>query len=168
VPTIRLSVGTHGADIPVQQPGGGIIDIPRSQFRCLIELPGHLLPQDAIIDTGAPLIIFPELIWSRFQVGADYDFLPFVGTNPPTARVGNWQFTYQIARFRVPLAVMDAGLTTRVPRPGVIAQFATGNPTGLRSLPVVVGLWGGILEGGRIGIDRNAQTNRARGELTYP
>jgi hypothetical protein len=167
VPTIRLSIGFHGTDIAVQDAMGVRIGIPRQQFRCLIEVPGHLLPQDAI--TGAPLIVFPEIIWSRFQPGTDFEFLPFVGANPPTARVAGWQFSYRIARFQVPLAMLDAGLTTRVPRPDVIAQFATGNPTGWRSTPpVIIGLWGGLLEGGRIGIDRDPQTSRTVGEWIYP
>jgi hypothetical protein len=132
-------------------------------------VPGFPLPQDTIIDTGAPLTIFPERIWSQFQPGIDYDFLPFVGAPPAMARVLGWQFTFRIARFRVPLGLMDAGLTTRIARLDVIAQFATGDPAGWRSIPpIFVGLWGGLLEGGRLGINRIAATNQLAGELIYP
>jgi hypothetical protein len=169
VPTIPLAVGSHGSDITVDDLTGGILDIPRLRFHCLIEVPGFLLPREALIDTGAPLTIFPEKIWSKFQFGTDYDILPLVGAPAAPARVLGWQFTYQIARFRVPLALLDAALTIRVPRPDVIAQFATGNPTGWRSIPpIFIGLWGGLLEGGRLGIDRVSSTNRLAGELVYP
>jgi hypothetical protein len=33
---------------------------------------------------------------------------------------------------------------------------------------VIVGIWGGLLEGGLIGIDRSLGTNRIAGELIYP
>ncbi len=169
MPTIPLAVGSHGRDIIVDDLAGGTLAVPCVQFRCLLEVPGFLLPRDAIIDTGAPLTIFPQKVWFQFRAGIDFDFLPFVGSNPPAARIAGWQFTFQIARFRVPLALLDAGLSTRVPRPGVIAQFAIGDPPGWRSLPpVLVGLWGGLLEDGRLGIARSAGPPRVTGELIYP
>lgn len=83
--------------------------------------------------------------------------------------MAGWQFDFHIARFLVPLALLDSGLTTRVPRAGVVAKFAVGDPPGWRSLPpVLLGLWGGLLEGGRIGIDRDPHTSRATGELVLP
>jgi hypothetical protein len=169
VPTLPLCDYHLGHDVPVSGPTGGAVNIPLTQFRCLVEVPGYLFPQDAIIDTGAPLIVFPESIWNRFQPGVDFDFLPFAGASSPPARVAGWTFTYQFARFRGPLALLDTGLTTRVPRPDVIAQFATGDPPGWRSSPpILIGVWGGLLEGGRLGIDRDPQTARATGELLYP
>ena len=130
-----------------------------------------MLPQDAVIDTGSPLIIFPAVIWSRFQLGIDYEFLPFAGPNPLPGRVGSWQFSFQIARFLAPIAVMDTGLSVRIARSDVIAAFASGDPPappGRKALPpVIVGLWGGILEDGRIGITRNP-TRGVSGEIQYP
>jgi hypothetical protein len=134
-------------------------------------MPGFLLPRDAIIDTGAPLIIFPAAIWGRFQPGLDYEFLPFAGPTPAPGRVGGWQFGFQIARFLVPLAVMDTGLSTRIDRPGVSAAFASSDPPaplGRKALPpVIVGLWGGILEDGRIGVARDPARG-VSGEIQYP
>lgn len=171
MPVVPLSAGSHGPDVRVSDPAGGVINIPRPQFRCLLELPRHLLPQDGIIDTGAPLIIFPEIIWRRFHLGTDYEFLPFVGPTVPPGRVAGWQFTFEFARFLVPLAVTDAGLTVRVERPTVIAAFAAGDPPapqGRRALPpVIIGLWGGILDRGKVTV-APTPTSGVAGELHYP
>jgi hypothetical protein len=168
---LPLTVGTHGADIPVHDLAGGVINVPRPQFRCLLEIPGFLLPRDAVIDTGAPLIIFPAAIWGRFHPGVDYEVLPFAGPHPPPGRVGGWQFHFQIARFLAPITLMDTGLSVRVPRSGVMAAFAAGDPPappGRKALPpVIVGLWGGVLEDGRIAVSRTP-AGTVSGELQYP
>jgi hypothetical protein len=51
----------------------------------------------------------------------------------------------------------------------VIAQFAIGaRPNARGTPPVLIGLWGGLLEGAHIGIERDPHTGRARGELLVP
>ncbi len=168
MPTIPLYDYTLGPDFRVFDPAGGTLGIPRTRFRCLVKVPGQSRPYDAIIDTGAPFIIFPEKVWSRFRAGVDFDFLPPVAPLPP-ALVAGWQFAYHFARFRVTLTLTDTGLTASVPRPGVIAQFAVGDPPGWRAVPpIIVGLWGGLLEGGSVRIERDARTYRATCELMYP
>ena len=81
-----------------------------------------------------------------------------------------WQFSFQMARFLVPVSLLD--YTTEVLRPDVIAAFTAGNPPvapGVKGLPeVIIGLWGGLLEGGKIGIERDTATGRVIGEITYP
>lgn len=169
MPTLPLRDYRLGPDLLVSDGASGTLRVPRTRLHCLLEVPGWLLPCEAVIDTGAPLCIFPESVWLHFQPGLDYELLPFVGANPPAVRIASWQFTFRLARFLVPLALCDVGLTTRVERPNVIAQFANGDPPGWRSTPpVVIGLWGGLLEGGRIGIDRDPHTGRATGELVFP
>jgi hypothetical protein len=171
VPVVPLSVSRHGLPIPVREPAGGSLNVHRPQFWCLLEVPGFLMPRDAVIDTGSPLVIFPRAIWVHCQEGRDYEWLPFDGPTPPPGRVLGWQFTFRIARFLVPLAVMDTQLTTSVPRPGVIAAFAGGDPPaspGRKALPpVIVGLWGGVLEASRIAVERDPAAG-VTGELHYP
>jgi hypothetical protein len=128
-----------------------------------------MLPQDALIDTGAPLTCFPEKVWSSFLAGTDFEWLSFpAGTPPPIGVMSNWQYTFQLARFLVPLTLLD--YVTAVDRPDVIAAFAAGNPqtTGKGLPPVIVGLWGGVLEGGRLRIDRNPASGQVTGELDFP
>jgi hypothetical protein len=144
--------------------------MPTVQFRCLVRLPNFLLPQDGIIDTGAPHIIFPRALWTRFRQGIDFEWLPLApGLNTPSGRVGRWQFTFQMARFFGTLAVMD--YTTEIERPEVIAAFADTDPpaapTRQAPPPIVIGLWGGLLEGGRIGIGR-MPNGQVSGEIEFP
>jgi hypothetical protein len=170
MPTIQLDPGNWGTPFPVVAPRGGTISVFRPQFRCLLRVPNAFFPRDAIIDTGAPLTCFPEAIWSQFREGIDFEWLPFApGVHVTPGRVAGWQFTFQMARFLVSLALMD--YTTAVERPEVIAQFAAGNPSATPSRralpPIVVGLWGGLLEGGKIAIERTP-TGQVSGTVEFP
>jgi hypothetical protein len=170
MPTVSLRVASWGAPIPVIGAGGAAIPVDRPRLICLVGLPGHLTPLDAVIDTGSPLTIVPQPVWSLLREGTDFEWLPFApGTVPPPANILGRSFTYQIARFLGPVDLMD--YTTLVPRPGVIAQFAAGNPTGSPTRAgalVVIGLWGGVLEGCRIHIGRDPATGRLTGGLEFP
>lgn len=170
MPNLQLAVQTTGPALPVVLPPGRIVDVPRIQFRCLVRLPHFLMPQDGIIDSGAPLTCFPKAIWDRFVEGTDFEWLPFApGTRPPPGRVGKWLFTFRMARFLVPLGLMD--YQTQVDRSEVIAQFADNDPPSdprkKAPPPVIIGLWGGLLEGGTLSIGRSL-TGQVTGELTFP
>lgn len=169
MPTLRLTTAQWANAFDVVATGGPL-SVPQVQFRCFVRFPNSLLPKDAVIDTGAPLTFVPEDVWRPLRPGMDYEWLPFVpGAVPPLARLAGWQFAFEMARFLGPVSLLD--YATEVPRPGVIAAFATGNPrpqSARQSLPpIVIGLWGGLLEGGSIGISRDPATGRARGELAF-
>lgn len=51
MPTIPLAVARQGPDLAVDDLNGGVLDVPRPQFRCLLDVPQFLLPVDAIVDT---------------------------------------------------------------------------------------------------------------------
>jgi hypothetical protein len=128
------------------------------------------MPRDGVIDTGAPFTCFPRSLWIRFREGTDFEWLPFeTGFQPPRGQLPGWQFTFRMARFLVPLTLMD--YSTELDRAGVIAQFADSDPQTRRgqSLPwFVIGLWGGLLEGGRIAIGRDPASGLVTGELEFP
>jgi hypothetical protein len=171
VPTIRLVAQIQRPPTPVVLPVGGTLNIPTVQYRCLIRLPNYLLPQDAIIDTGAPLIYFPKLVWGGLRDGTDFEWLPFAaGVQPPQARITRWQFTYRFARLLAPIGVMD--YTTEVDRPEVVAAFADSDPpapaTRKSPAPIIVGLWGGLLEGGRIAVGRDPVSGHVTGAIEFP
>jgi hypothetical protein len=170
VPTIRLASYSLGPVLPVIPPAGSAIDVPRVRFRCLVRIPQFLMPLDAIIDTGSPLTCFPRSIWDRFLEGIDFEWLPFAtGVHPPPGQTVDWQFTFRMARFLVPLALMD--YSTETDRAGVIAQFADNDPPGQRgrALPwFIIGLWGGVLEGGRLAIGRDPVGGQVTGGLDFP
>ena len=171
MPVLRLTAGNWGSPIPVITPQGMSLPVYRPQFRCLLGLPSRLTPLDAIIDTGAPLTYFPQSLWSRFRLGIDFELLTYPpGTATPTGQLLEWQFTFHMARFLTPLALMD--YTTAIDRPDVIAAFATGDPPARRPSkapsPVYIGLWGGLLEGSRLTIGRDPATGQVTGELEFP
>ena len=60
--------------------------------------------------------------------------------------------------------------TTSFDRPDVIAQFADNDPPRRGNAPpsFIVGLWGGVLEGGRIVIDRDPLSGHVTGSLEFP
>lgn len=62
--------------------------------------------------------------------------------------------------------------STEVERPNVVAAFAAGNPPAHRTRkalpPVIVGLWGGLLEGSRIAVGRDPTSGHLTGSLEFP
>ena len=169
MPRLRLPAGARLAPIPVEQPAGGQLLLPRLQFRCLVRLPGVIFPYDGVIDTGSPFSWFPHEVWSRFGPGTDFEWLPFSpGYLPPLARTAGWTFRFRIARMLVPVTLLDA--STEVHRDRVIVQLADGNPsrpTANAPAVVVLGLWGGILEGTRLHIDADPATGGLSGTLEF-
>jgi hypothetical protein len=168
VPTLRLSVTNQGM-LPLALPAGGTLQVPRIRFHCLARLPQFTMPRDGIIDTGAPLSCFPFSLWGRFHLGTDYEWLPFEpGFTPPVGQMVGWRYTFRMARFLVPIGLMD--LTTEATRSEVIAQFADNDPPARagRSLPqFVIGLWGGLLEGGKVAVVRTP-AGHFEGNLELP
>ena len=160
MPALPLSTYYSPSPLRVDEPNGAARVIPLPQFRCLVRLPGVLLPRDAVIDTGSPLTWMPEAIWSRFQPGIDYEWLPWSsGFSPPAGRTAGWNFTFRMARFLQPVSLFHLNSREELVRTRVIAQFADGNPpsAALSNAPprVVIGLWGGLLEGTNLRITTN-------------
>jgi hypothetical protein len=170
MPTLRLDTGNWGPTLPVVTPQGPVRPVYRPRLYGLLRVPGWLAPLDAVIDTGAPLTCFPEDVWGRFHEGTDFEWLPFApGVRPPVGQYLRWQFTFRMARFLVPLGLMD--YVTAVDRPDVIAQFAVGNPVargpGKAPPPILIGLWGGLIEGCDLRITRTP-AGQVAGELVFP
>ena len=67
--------------------------------------------------------------------------------------------TFQLGDESIRPAFQVTDLTTEFPRDGVILQFTEGNPPRTTRLPfVVLGLWGGALEGTSIHISTDPAT----------
>lgn len=96
-----------------------------------------------IIDTGSPLSIVPEYIWSHFRPGV-VTRLPFDPAMPPHFRrvsVGNGNYPYELGDF--PIRLWDQNQRTLDVR--VIAKFTRDN--GRLTLPMTLGLRGGAIDG---------------------
>jgi hypothetical protein len=158
--------------MPVDDPAVGRRLIPRLQFRCLVRLPGTFLPRDGIIDTGSPFTWFPEAIWNGFQPGVDFEELPFESSyTPPRGQSAGWTFAFRMARMLQPLVLFNLHSATELERHGVIVQLAAGNPPippgSKQPARVVIGLWGGVLEGTNLRVSTDAGTGHALGSLEW-
>jgi hypothetical protein len=170
MPRLQLLSYSPYAPMPVREPGGRRLLIPRLQFQCLVRLPNTFLPRDGIIDTGSPFSWFPEGVWSQFQPGIDFEWLPFdTGFTPPRAQTVGWAFTFRMARMLNPITLFD--IQTHLNRDQVIVQFADGNPPappGNKRPPCLVfGLWGGVIEGTSLHISTDAATGHSIGTLEW-
>jgi hypothetical protein len=171
MPRLPLTTYQTAPPMPVGDAAGRRLLIPRLQFRCLIRLPNSLLPRDGIIDVGSPLSWFPEDVWKHFRPGTDFEELPFeLGYTPPRGQTAGWVFTFRMVRMLHAVVLFDLGSSTELVRDGVIVQLADGNPPASapnRPARVVIGLWGGVLEGTSLRIGTDPATGHAIGSLEW-
>ena len=170
MPRIRLASHAPHLPMPVEEPTGTRLLVPRLQLLCWVRLPNLLMPLDGILDTGSPFSWFPEAVWSRLRPGVDFEELQFeAGYAPPRALAAGWSFTFRIARMLQPVVLMDT--STELERNGAIVQFADGNPpvpTGSKKPPrVVLGMWGGALEGLNLRMATDTVTGHTLGALEW-
>ena len=169
MPTIRLSTVETAPPMPVVAPTGRLL-VPRLQFRCLVRLPNSFLPRDGIIDTGSPLTWFPEAVWGKLRPGIDFEELPFEpGYVPPRGQTAGWMFTFRMVRMLQPVVLFDLATSAELSRDGITVQFVDGNPPLPANRParIVIGLWGGVLEGTSLRTATDHATGHARGELDW-
>jgi hypothetical protein len=85
------------------------------------------------------------------------------------SRAAGWTFRFRVARLLTPITLFYTG--TELTRSDVIVQFADGNPTrppgSKRPAHIVIGLWGGVLEGTRLHIDADTATGGVAGTLEF-
>jgi hypothetical protein len=155
MPQIELIPFGQRTHVPVDEPSGNRLHLPRVQCRCWMRLPNLTMPRDGIIDTGSPFTWFPEAIWQHFRSGLDFEELPFeAGYVPPRGQTAGWNFTFRMVRLLQPIGPHDG--RAELTRDRAIVQFSDGNPPiprgSQRPAVAVIGLWGGVLEGTRLHI----------------
>ena len=170
MPEIRLSTPAVWAALPVRNANGVRLSLPRAQFRCLVRLPNLTMPRDGIIDTGSPFTWMPEAIWQHFRPGIDFEELPFEpGYTVPRGQTAGWNFTFRFVRMLQPIGLYDFQI--ELARDRVIVQLTNGNPPippgSQRPAVVVIGLWGGLLEGTSLRIATDAATGHVAGALEW-
>ncbi|HKI34706.1 MAG TPA: hypothetical protein VKA46_22810 [Gemmataceae bacterium] len=97
----------------------------------------------AILDTGAPLSVFPKRVWQRFEPAITR--LRVADERPLAGSAGGRRFTYFLGRVSVAVTDLFGRRLRAVP---VLAQFREDDiPEGEPRAAVPLGLGDGILEG---------------------
>lgn len=161
MPTLELFVGppdlrtlpTTG-NLPIDPPLPGLSQVLLRQLSCTLRVPPIPGAYDAIIDTGAPLTVFPHWLWDhqlRWQAAREYDELTVAGIGAVLrGQVLGHSYSCRLARLRVPVEL--AGTDLKAPRlrlDSLVCQLAdAGGPP-----YVILGLWGGPLVGRHLAVE---------------
>jgi|SRR5581483_859043 len=148
-------VGLPGdGNLVLDPPQVGLSRVLLRRLYCWLRVPPISGAYKAVIDTGAPLTVFPRQIWDhqfRWQAGRDYDELSVAGVGATfRGQVLGLRYSCRLARLRV--AVELAGQDAKAPRlrlDNVVCQLADSG--GLQF--VILGLWGGPLVGRRLAVE---------------
>ena len=142
-------------NLVLDPPVPGLDRVLLRRLYCYLRVPPHPGAFDAIIDTGAPLALFPHNLWDghfRWRAGRDYDELSVAGVGTTLrGQVLGHQFGVRLARLRVPVELAGADLTAdRLRLDGLVCQLADpGGPPF-----VLLGLWGNALDGRTLRVER--------------
>ena len=179
VAPVRVKGLTADGSIPLDPAPA---DLPRVLLRrlsCLmrIELPGGVsVVRDAVIDSGAPLTIFPHKIWAAdfgWEAGRDYEELSLAGggSSAMRGRVMGHEYCYRLAVLRTPVELLGKNPSDdRLRLERLVAQLETPaeNATTSTGLPsIVFGLWGNAIEGRTLRVRRLSGSDELLAHLDF-
>ena len=135
---------------------------------CSLRVPPVPGAYPAVLDTGAPLTVFPHNLWSnqfKWRAGRDYDELPVVGIGTVlTGQVLGYRYSFRLARLRVPVEL--AGRDPKGDRlrlDSLVCQLAdAGGPPF-----VLLGLWGGAFTGRRLAVEPQPNSDDLHARLEF-
>jgi len=149
----RVGFLAAGGNLDLNPPVSGLNRVPLRQLVCSLRVPPIPGAYEAVLDTGAPLAVFPHGHWYHqfgWRAGRDYDELTVAGVASPTGQVLGHRFACRLARLRV--AVELAGRDPKVDRlrlDSLVCQLAdAGGPPF-----IILGLWGGVFTGRRLVVE---------------
>lgn len=149
-PVVGLS--TDG-NLNLTPPIIGLNRVLLRRLYCSLRVPPIPGAYEAVLDTGAPLTLFPHSLWYHqfgWRAGRDFDELTVAGVSALTGQVLGHRFSCRLARLRV--AVELAGRDPKGDRlrlDSLVCQLAdTGGPPF-----VILGLWGGAFTGRRLAVE---------------
>jgi hypothetical protein len=135
------------------RPGGKRDSIPALRVRADVDLVSHVRPSgpdalraaypECVLDTGSPISIIPEYVWSHFYPGAVTP-LPFDVAMPSHRRfvsVGGGNFPYTLGE----LAIRLFDQKRRSMDLRIVAQLTQDG--GALTIPMTLGLRGGVIDG---------------------
>jgi hypothetical protein len=143
-----------GGNLDLDPPVPGLNRILLRQLVCSLRVPPIPGAYEAVIDTGAPLSVFPHALWYHpfgWRVGRDFDELSVAGIGTTLqGQVLGYRYSCRLARLRVPVELAGRDPKgARLRLDALVCQLAdTGGPPF-----VLLGLWGGALTGRRLAIE---------------
>jgi hypothetical protein len=175
LPTLELIVDPIPAvglpadgNLVLDPPQVGLSRVLLRRLYCWLRVPPIPGAQKAVIDTGAPLTVFPRQIWDHqfhWQAGRDYDELSVAGIGTTLrGQVLGHRYSCRLARLRV--AIELAGRDPKSDRlrlNSLVCQLAdAGGPP-----YVILGLWGGPLVGRRLAVEPQPSTDDLTARLEF-
>lgn len=159
MPALDLFVSAPARLLPtdgilvVDPPLPGLPRVLIRQLVCTLRAPPAAGAFEAVLDTGAPLSIFPHHLWSghfSWRAGRDYEEIAVAGGYSLTGRVLHHRYSLRLARLRVPVVLAGTNLQgDRLTIDSLVCQLADpGGPPF-----IILGLWGGPLTNRRLAID---------------
>ena len=156
-----------GGDLSLQAAPSGLQRVPLRHLAAMIRCHPHSGAYPILMDTGAPLSVFPFDLWSgrwSWQVGRDFDELSVVGIGGRLGgRVAGLRYTGRLVRTRVSVELRGTNIGPRLRLDTLIVQLADpGGPT----FPLF-GLWGNAIEGRSIHVTRQPGSDDLAARLDY-
>jgi hypothetical protein len=174
VPSLELFVDPPRRFVPpdgnyvLDPPIPGLSRVLVRHLYCSLRVPPVPGAYEAVLDTGAPLTIFPRSLWDhqfRWQAGRDYDELSVAGIGTTLrGQVLGYNYSFRLARLRVPVEL--AGRDPRGARlrlDALVCQLAdTGGPPF-----ILLGLWGGAFSGRRLAVEPQPNSDDLIAQLEF-
>lgn len=173
MPVLDLFVGAPDScivpngEFDLVPPVPGLNRVLVRELSCSLRVPPHSGAFKAVLDTGAPLTIFPRSLWDfhfHWQAGRDYDELTVAGVGTLTGRVLHHHYSLRLARLRVPIEL--AGRDPKGDRlrlDSLVCQLAdTGGPPF-----TLLGLWGGPFAGRKLAVEPQSSSDDLYARLEF-
>jgi hypothetical protein len=138
------------------------------RLSCVVRCPPAPGAVDAILDTGAPITVFPQYVWNdqfKWKAGIHYEecAIDGLGTFVDAQRLSH-AYHCRIVRLKVPIVIAGASLSAdRLRIDNLIAQLAEVNGPKFS----VLGLWGGVFTNRKLEIQSILQSDEISASLVW-
>jgi hypothetical protein len=174
VPTLELFVRppdrcvVPNGNLDLAPPVSGLNRVLIRELSCTLRVPPIPGAYKAVLDTGAPLTIFPRSLWDhqfRWRAGRDFDELSVAGIGSTLqGQVLSHRYSFRLARLKV--SVELAGRDPKGDRlrlDSLVCQLAdTGGPPF-----VLLGLWGGAFVGRKLAVEPRPNSDDLAARLEF-
>ena len=156
-----------GGILALDPPVAGLNRVLIRELSCALRVPPHPGAYHAVLDTGAPLTIFPHWIWHHqfgWQAGRDYEELRVAGIPALTGQVLGYRYSCRLAQLKVPVELAGRDPKgARLRLDALVCQLAdTGEPPF-----ILLGLWGGAFTGRRLAVELRSNSDDLQARLEF-